>query len=319
MGSVISAGINQVTSLAGNAVDYIMNRETNNANERINNHTNDSNLQIARETNEANKAINQANIDYQNAYNQQVFEREDTAFQRMAKDASAVGINPLAISQGSPSGGTASAPQASIPMQGATMQGYRENPFVSKMADVSALAGISNEINTIMTGIAQRDILHEQAVKAKNENDFFAENGYYPAPPTDFERFLTGVSNVIEGKGAISHHVDVLKDAFTDNVAKPLSDLKSVSLPSISLPANMEFRSPIQLYKIGKKLKEDDSHVKDLPSGMNKDSMRSLNDYTGTGELKQSSDSVLKSVWSDFMDRVKTSLTPKWQWSMRDK
>lgn len=301
MGSIISAGINQVTSLAGNAVDYVMNKETNHANERINNHTNDANLQIARETNEANKAINQANIDYQNAYNQQIFEREDTAFQRMAKDASAVGINPLAISQGSPSGGTASAPQASIPMQGATMQDYRRDPFRVSLPDVSSLANITSEINTLMTGIAQRDILHEQAVKAKNENDFFAENGYYPAPPTDFERFLTGAANLIEGKGAISNHVDTLKegvknkvddlkDSFTDKVVKPLSNLKSKAPLSTSAPVSSHSdKSYGSLYSLNNL----------YPSNGD------IEDYETMSGIKMSADNALNDAWNDLSKRIK--------------
>lgn len=61
------------------------------------------------------EAINEANLEYQREYNQQIFEREDTAYQRAVADAQAAGLSPLVaagVSAGQ-SGGVTSAPQLS--------------------------------------------------------------------------------------------------------------------------------------------------------------------------------------------------------------
>lgn len=62
------------------------------------------------------KDINNQNVAYAKELNQQIFEREDTAYQRAVADATAAGFSPLvaAGTSAGQSGGTVSAPQADI-------------------------------------------------------------------------------------------------------------------------------------------------------------------------------------------------------------
>lgn len=210
--------------------------ETNKANISMNDATNQANRDIADATNATNMAINQANIDYQNAYNQQVFERADTAFQRSAKDASAVGINPLSLS-GSVAGGdvagSSSAPQASLGAQtGAPMQSPTLKAFQAVAPEFAGLSSIFSEMQRIQTGSAQRDLLEQQAQKMKNENDFFKVNGYYPSNMSDFERFFTAMSNAFYGRG---------------NAGKVTTDLKNKTLDLLGVPGTPDAKIKAQL------------------------------------------------------------------------
>lgn len=203
---------------------------TNEANKEMNEATNKTNLEMNKATNDTNMAINQANIDYQNAYNQQVFERADTAFQRSAKDASAVGLNPLALS-GSVAGGdvagSSSAPQASIPMQSTTAKAFQ-----AVAPEFAGLSSIFSEMQRLQTGSAQRDLLQQQAQRMKNENAFFEENGYYPSNMSDFERFFTAMSNAFYGRG---------------NAGKVTTDLKNKTLDLLGVPGTPDAKLKAQI------------------------------------------------------------------------
>lgn len=59
----------------------------------------------------AAKEMNEQNIEFQRELNEEIFEREDTAYQRAVADATAAGFSPLAVTGGAGSGGTVSAPQ----------------------------------------------------------------------------------------------------------------------------------------------------------------------------------------------------------------
>lgn len=217
---------------------------TNDSNERNVDETNKANISMNKATNDTNMAINQANIDYQNAYNQQVFERADTAFQRSAKDASAVGINPLALS-GSVAGGdvagSSSAPQASIPMQSTTAKAFQ-----AVAPQIAGISSLFSELTKVQTGMAQRDLLEQQAQKMRNENKFFVDNGYYPSNMTDFEKIATAFSNAFNGKenfvtrGARTAN-EFSKDLFgidwtqTTGSSSPAGKIKSLTIdPAIN-------------------------------------------------------------------------------------
>lgn len=207
--TAMSNASNERIARQNNEMNYKIQTETNQANERMTNSTNQANRDIADATNATNMAINQANIDYQNAYNQQVFERADTAFQRSAKDASAVGINPLSLS-GSVAGGdvagASSAPQSSLgaqtgaPMQSSRAEAAKMQAWQNQVADMSALGNFLSELNQLSTGFVQRDLLNQQAARLKNENIFFANNGYYPQNLTPFERLSTAIENAFSGR-----------------------------------------------------------------------------------------------------------------------
>lgn len=238
-----------------NAMNYKIQSETNQANERMTTQTNFANRAIADATNATNMAINQANIDYQNAYNQQLFERADTAFQRSAKDASAVGINPLSLS-GSVAGGdvagSSSAPQSSLgaqtgaPMQSSRAEAAKMQAWKNEIADFSALGSFLSELNQIATGFSQRDLLMQQAQKMKNENKFFSDNGYYPQNLTPFERLSTAIESAFSGRdnsfsrGARKAN-EFSKDMFgidwtqTSGPTSPKGKIKSITIdPAIS-------------------------------------------------------------------------------------
>ena len=201
---------NEAIATQTNQVNAKMNAETNEVNRRNVEATNAANIEIANRTNQANMAINQANIDYQNAYNQQIFEREDTSWQRAARDASAIGINPLALSGGASAGGQASAPQATLGMQtGAAMQAShaqaaRFERYENKAADLSGLGNVLSELNQLSTGMAQRDLLTAQAQRAENENKFFDEHGYFPQQVSDMDKLATALESIFSGQGFYS-------------------------------------------------------------------------------------------------------------------
>lgn len=233
-----------------NAMNYKIQTETNQSNERMTSQTNQANRDIADATNATNMAINQANIDYQNAYNQQVFERADTAFQRSAKDASAVGINPLSLS-GSVAGGdvagSSSAPQSSLgaqtgaPMQSSRHEAAKMQAWQNQVADMSALGSFLSELNQLSTGFVQRDMLMQQAQRLKNENNFFVNNGYYPQNLTPFERLSTAIESAFSGRdNSISRGArkanEFSKDLFgidwtqTSGSSSPKGKIKSLTI-----------------------------------------------------------------------------------------
>lgn len=256
------AGANILTTSMTNESNERNVDETNKANISMNNATNQANRDIADATNATNMAINQANIDYQNAYNQQVFERADTAFQRSARDASAVGINPLSLS-GSVAGGdvagSSSAPQASLGAQtGASMQSPQLKAFQAIAPQVAGLSTIFSELQRLQTGSAQRDLLREQAQRMKNENEFFKENGYYPSNMSDFEKFATVISNAFYGRG---------------NAGKVTTDLKNMSLDLLGVPGTPDARIKSQV------LANDSS--KHAIEELNKDIEKAATDTTG--------------------------------------
>lgn len=80
-----------------NEANIEMQRETNALNADLTRETNEQNYDIAMQ----NLDFQQQNLDYQKELQKQIFEREDTALQRQAQDASALGINPLSLVGGS--------------------------------------------------------------------------------------------------------------------------------------------------------------------------------------------------------------------------
>lgn len=70
------------------------------------------------QTNQANLSMNQANIDYQKELNNQIFQREDTAYQRTMSDLTKAGLSAsMAFGGTNGAGGSVSAPANSFAMQ----------------------------------------------------------------------------------------------------------------------------------------------------------------------------------------------------------
>ena len=131
---------------------------TNQSNADIAAATNKSNADIAAATNEANKAITDSvnqtnkaiaeqnlgfqreNLEYQKALQQQIFEREDTAYQRTAADMSAAGLNPLTMNGTNASGDVVSTTPLNndYQAQGYQAQGYQAQGYEARGAQMVA-------------------------------------------------------------------------------------------------------------------------------------------------------------------------------------
>lgn len=207
----IALAASAVTAGAASVASSAM---TNSANKDIADATNEANAKAVAEQNATNKEIAQMNIDYQKEFNQQVFEREDTAYERMARDASSVGLNPLAIAQPSASGGVASAPQSSQVANAPHYQGYNAIGWSDGVTrGIGAGASLASALNQFQTGLSERDLLREQAQKMKNENNFFETHGYYPSEMTGFDKVVTSLSNIIDGKNpAVNNILDKIDE-----------------------------------------------------------------------------------------------------------
>ena len=88
-----------------NAHEQLLAQMTNEANARLQEQANATNIEIADKTNAMNKAIADQNLgfqreqqEYEENLQKQIFEREDTAYQRTAQDMRNAGISPLAMS-----------------------------------------------------------------------------------------------------------------------------------------------------------------------------------------------------------------------------
>lgn len=155
---------------------------TNQANKEISDATNKSNAEIAAATNDTNKAISDSvnetnkaiaeqnlgfqreNLEYQKALQQQIFEREDTAYQRTAQDMAAAGINPLMMNGTDASGDVVSTTPLQNDYQatgyqaqgyeakGATMIASKAERFQKQMMSFEWLA---NAFNSIGDGVNQ--------------------------------------------------------------------------------------------------------------------------------------------------------------------
>lgn len=164
---------------------------TNESNERSVASTNEANLQIARETNETNKGIaeqnlgfQRENLEYQKALQQEIFNREDTAYQRTKADMLSAGLNPLSM-QGTNGAGEAIATsplnndyqaQQSAPMQ--AVQYQKANTMMSPLQGilnmVQASSSIAGTIGSLAQQGVQRDLIRAQINRQNLENLVYA-------------------------------------------------------------------------------------------------------------------------------------------------
>lgn len=167
----------EITQLT-NENNYLMNKESNQANIDIANSTNAINKQIADE----NLGYQRELQEYNKALQERIFEREDTSYQRTAKDMLAAGLNPLSMSALNGSGSVVSQNplsnnfQSQMPyaqtastdiaptFERANMQAGRKekgsvNSFQSLMAMASSMSSIMSAFDGVYTGQLQRDSL----------------------------------------------------------------------------------------------------------------------------------------------------------------
>lgn len=111
--------------------------------------------------NAENIAFQQKNLDYQMALQQQIFDREDTSYQRTVADMYKAGLSPLSMKSTNGSGSV-------VPTQAPQKQFESVNavPLITQ-----ALA----EINSLSIGQAQRDNINAQTRKLELENQMMSE------------------------------------------------------------------------------------------------------------------------------------------------
>lgn len=171
---------NEAQTEATNASNERMQTETNEANKAIADATNDANKAIADSVNATNKAIanqnlgfQRENLEYQKALQQQIFEREDTSYQRTAQDMAAAGLNPLTMNGTNASGDVVSTTPLNndyhaqgYQAQGAQMIAAKAERFQKQMASFQWLAdafqGIGDATNRAVEHGIQIDALNNQ-------------------------------------------------------------------------------------------------------------------------------------------------------------
>lgn len=132
------------------------------------------NRAFAEEERDYERAFQEDERDYQRALQQQLFEREDTAWQRQAADMSAAGINPLMASSGAQSGSTAgqaSAPVADMP--GASSRGGKAlNNTARAVGSIGPALDLVNTVQGLYGQGLQRDSLQQQINAQRLDNQF---------------------------------------------------------------------------------------------------------------------------------------------------
>lgn len=175
--------------LTGQTSEDKRTKETNDANLKSVLDTNQANRDIARETNETNKSIAMENLvfqrdvqEYNKALQQQLFEREDTSYQRTAEDMLKAGLNPLTMQNTNDAG----QPIAMSPLNnnyqaqiGAPMQAAQfiksetmNQPIQALNSFVGMVGSVISSIESLKTGSVTRDSLRSQ-IDVNRLNSFF--------------------------------------------------------------------------------------------------------------------------------------------------
>ena len=111
--------------------------------------------------NAENVAFQQKNLDYQMALQQQIFDREDTSYQRTVNDMYKAGLNPLSMKGTNGSGSV-------VPTQAPQKQFESVNsiPLISQAL---------TELNSLSVGQAQRDNINAQTRSIELQNQFLSD------------------------------------------------------------------------------------------------------------------------------------------------
>ena len=127
--------------------------------------------------NAENLAFQQENLDYQKALQQEIFEREDTSYQRTAQDMRAAGLSPMMMKGTNGSGSV-------VPTQAPQKQ------FESVNA-IPLITQALTELNSLSVGQAQRDNINAQTRAQELENDFNEWNLNYRKNQSFYNDFTT--------------------------------------------------------------------------------------------------------------------------------
>ena len=157
---------------------------TNQANKESVESTNQANLDIAKDTNATNKAIADENLAYQRelqeynrALQERIFEREDTSYERTAKDMINAGLNPLSMQGTNGAGEVIAQNPLNNPYQAqqpSPMQAYQAQKANVMATPLQAIQGMTSllgtaisSIESIKTGSVNRDSLRTQSDSAR--------------------------------------------------------------------------------------------------------------------------------------------------------
>lgn len=177
-------------NLIGNLGGAIINSEsvksTNASNINQQREINAINMAMNAATNRTNMEMNKANIEYQRNLNNQIFQREDSAYQRAVADAKAAGFSPLVASGVSAggAGGTVSAPRNSFaaqqgaPAQAALAQSAQIGDFIAKAFDFASLKNLDAQTKKIEAetediGFQREYLTKEQAHRVETQLKVF--------------------------------------------------------------------------------------------------------------------------------------------------
>ena len=154
---ILGAGASLINTKSTNEANERNVDATNEANIRMNRETNAANYKMVQETNALNRdianqnlAFQQAQQDYEKALQQQIFEREDSSYQRTVNDMRSAGLNPLTMNGTNGSGeAIALTPMNnSFQSQTAQFQSGHVDPFLKEAYDVQGLTSLfQNAVN----------------------------------------------------------------------------------------------------------------------------------------------------------------------------
>lgn len=157
--------------------DSFLNGSSNAVNRDVSAETNRTNKEIADSTNATNKAIADENLayqrewnDYQKALQQQLFEREDSSYQRTVSDMRAAGLSPLAMNGQNAAGQEV----LTSPLNNQ----YQEQPWQAQgythqsNSPAQLLSGVFNAVNQVIASKQQQDMGQAQIEKVNAETAF---------------------------------------------------------------------------------------------------------------------------------------------------
>lgn len=174
--------------------------------------SNDVNREIA----EKNYQLQARELEYQHSLQQQIFDREDTAYQRTVADMRKAGMSPLVMS------GTNNAGEAistTAPQYNYEHRADTTTPQILGSLIPQAISSVSN-IASLRNQAAQNSLLEEQARKLRIENDY-QEKNYASTQHKQSELLDQQVRSLTRAN-------DESEETFEDRKARIKADLQSV-------------------------------------------------------------------------------------------
>lgn len=179
-------------------------------------HSQDNANKVNREIAEKNYQLQARELEYQRALQQEIFNREDTAYQRTVSDMRKAGMSPLAMS-GTDNAGEAistTAPQYNYEHRADTT-----TPQILGSLIPQAISSVSN-IASLRNQAAQNSLIEEQARKLRIENDY-QEKNYASIQDKQSELLDQQVRSLTRAN-------DESEQTFEDRKARIKADLQSV-------------------------------------------------------------------------------------------